>query len=286
MRQFLEFEKPIAELRARSRSSATCRTAATSTSAEEVTRLEAKADRLLRQTYAKLAPWQKVQVARHPERPHCSDYIAGLITEWTPLAGDRFAEDPAVLGGLGRFRGRASSVIGRRRATTPRPASRTISAWRARKAIGRRSASWTLADRFGAGASLSTPPAPIRDRRQARGQAEAIARSIETCLRSRCRSSPAVIGEGGSGGAIALAAANAVVMLEHAVYSVISPGRRRRRSSGGARERAGCRRGAPSHGAGPAQLGIIDAVGAGADRRRPPPPARDRAAVGDAIDAP
>jgi acetyl-CoA carboxylase carboxyl transferase subunit alpha len=226
MRHFLDFERPIAELESKVQELRHLSNAGDLNIADEVARLETKADRLLRQTYAKLSPWQKVQVARHPERPHAKDYIAALVTDWTPLAGDRaFGEDRAILGGLGRFRGRSVVVLGQEKGSDTE--SRVRHNFGMAKPEGYRKARrlMELADRFGLPvlALVDTAGAYPGIDAEARGQAEAIARSIEACLRLEVPMVAAVIGEGGSGGAIAIAAANSVVMLEHAVYSVISP---------------------------------------------------------------
>jgi acetyl-CoA carboxylase carboxyl transferase subunit alpha len=226
MRHFLDFERPIAELESKVEELRHLSNAGDLNIADEVTRLETKADRLLRQTYAKLSPWQKVLVARHPDRPHARDYIAELITDWTPLAGDRaFGEDRAILGGLGRFRGRSVVVLGQEKGSDTE--SRVKHNFGMAKPEGYRKARrlMELADRFGLPviALVDTAGAYPGIDAEARGQAEAIARSIEACLRLKVPMVAAIIGEGGSGGAIALAAANSVVMLEHAVYSVISP---------------------------------------------------------------
>ena len=219
---FLDFEKPIAEVEGRIEDLRH----APDANAAEVSRLEARLDRMLRAIYAKLTPWQKVQVARHPARPHCSDYIAGLIQEFTPLAGDRaFGEDKAVIGGLGRFRGRAVVVIGQERGSDTD--SRLKHNFGMARPEGYRKAQrlMRLAERFHLPviALVDTPGAYPGIDAEARGQAEAIARSIETCLDIRTPLVAIVIGEGGSGGAIALAAGDVVLMEEHAVYSVISP---------------------------------------------------------------
>jgi acetyl-CoA carboxylase carboxyl transferase subunit alpha len=226
MRHFLDFERPIAELESKVEELRHLSNAGDLNIADEVTRLETKADRLLRQTYAKLSPWQKVLVARHPERPHAKDYIGALVTDWTPLAGDRaFGEDRAILGGLGRFRGRSIVVLGQEKGSDTE--SRVAHNFGMAKPEGYRKARrlMELADRFGLPviALVDTAGAYPGIDAEARGQAEAIARSVEACLRLKVPMVAAVIGEGGSGGAIAIAAANAVVMLEHAVYSVISP---------------------------------------------------------------
>jgi acetyl-CoA carboxylase carboxyl transferase subunit alpha len=226
MRHFLDFEKPIAELEGQIEALRHLANGGDINIADEVGRLEAKAVRLLRQTYAKLSPWQKVQVARHPERPHFTDYIAALITDFTPLAGDRaFGEDQAITGGLGRFHGRSVVVMGHEKGADTE--SRVRHNFGMARPEGYRKARrlMELAERFGLPviSLVDTAGAYPGVDAEARGQAEAIARSIEACLKLRVPLISAIIGEGGSGGAIALAAGNAVLMLEHAVYSVISP---------------------------------------------------------------
>jgi len=226
MRSFLDFERPIAELEGKIEELRHLSTTSEINIADEVGRLEITANRLLRQTYARLTPWQKVQVARHPERPHCLDYIGGLITEFVPLAGDRaFAEDAAVIGGIGRFRGRSVLVLGTEKgADTP---ARLRHNFGMAKPEGYRKARrlMRLADRFGLPVLtfVDTNGAFPGIDAEARGQAEAIARAIETCLDIKVPFVASVIGEGGSGGAIALAAGNTVLMLENAIYSVIPP---------------------------------------------------------------
>jgi acetyl-CoA carboxylase carboxyl transferase subunit alpha len=191
-----------------------------------VGRLAGQADRLLRQTYGKLTPWQKVQVARHPERPHCRDYLAGLVEDFTPLAGDRnFAEDAAVTGGLARFRGRSVVVLGTEKGADTE--ARVKHNFGMARPEGYRKARrlMRLAEHFGLPVLtfVDTAGAYPGVDAEARGQSEAIAGAIETCLDIRVPVVAVVIGEGGSGGAIALAAGNTVLMLEHAIYSVISP---------------------------------------------------------------
>jgi acetyl-CoA carboxylase carboxyl transferase subunit alpha len=226
IRHFLDFERPIAELEGKIEELRHLSTTGELNIADEVGRLESSANRLLRQTYSRLTPWQKVQVARHPERPHCLDYIGGLITEFVPLAGDRvFAEDPAVVGGIGRFRGRSVLVLGTEKGADTE--SRLKRNFGMARPEGYRKARrlMRLADRFGLPVItfVDTAGAYPGIDAEARGQAEAIARAIETCLDIKVPVVAAVIGEGGSGGAIALAAGNTVLMLEHAIYSVISP---------------------------------------------------------------
>ncbi len=226
MRHFLDFERPIAELEGKIEELRHLSAESGLNIAEEVSRLEAQASRLLRQSYARLNSWQKVLVARHPERPHCLDYIAGLITEFVPLAGDRaFAEDPAIVGGIGRFRGQSVMVIGTEKGADTE--SRVTHNFGMARPEGYRKARrlMRLAERFQLPVLtlVDTAGAYPGVDAEARGQSEAIARAIETCLDVRVPVIAAIIGEGGSGGAIALAAGNAVLMLEHAVYTVISP---------------------------------------------------------------
>jgi acetyl-CoA carboxylase carboxyl transferase subunit alpha len=226
MRHFLDFEKPIAELESKIDELRKMSETDGINIADEVARLTEKADRQLRATYAKLTPWQKTQVARHPERPKAHDCLATLITDYTPLAGDRaFADDAAVVGGLGRFRGRSVMVLGTEKGsdTETRVAhnfgmARPEGYRKARRLIelaGRfKLPVLTFVDTSGAFPGIDA---------EARGQAEAIARSIEACLEAPVPVVATIIGEGGSGGAIALAAGDAVLMMEHAIYSVISP---------------------------------------------------------------
>jgi len=228
MASYLEFEKPIAELEARIvelRETADSHDGTLDIEAE-VARLQSKADRLLREAYSKLTPWQKTQVARHPERPHLKDYIAGFVDDFLPLAGDRaFADDQAIVGGFGRIGGRRVMVIGHEKGDDT--ASRIRHNFGMAKPEGYRKAIrlMRLADRF------SLPVITLIDtagafpgvQAEERGQAEAIARSTEQCLALGVPLVAAIVGEGGSGGAVALAAANRVLMFEHAIYSVISP---------------------------------------------------------------
>ncbi|MBF0334150.1 MAG: acetyl-CoA carboxylase carboxyltransferase subunit alpha [Alphaproteobacteria bacterium] len=223
---FLDFEKPIAELEGKIEELRHLSDTDEINIADEVARLQAKVDKLLKSTYAKLTPWQKTQVARHPDRPHFSDYVAHLIEDFTPLAGDRaFAEDRAIIGGLGRFRGRSVMVIGHEKGRDTE--SRVRHNFGMARPEGYRKARrlMAMADRFHIPVVtlVDTAGAYPGVDAEARGQAEAIARAIESCLAIRVPLITAIIGEGGSGGAIALAAANTVVMLEHSIYSVISP---------------------------------------------------------------
>jgi acetyl-CoA carboxylase carboxyl transferase subunit alpha len=226
MRHFLDFERPIAELEGKIEELRHLSADSGLNIAEEVGRLEVQAGRLLRQSYARLNSWQKVLVARHPERPHCLDYIAGLIGGFVPLAGDRaFAEDSAIIGGIGRFRGRSVMILGTEKGADTE--SRVAHNFGMARPEGYRKARrlMRLAERFQLPVLtlVDTAGAYPGVDAEARGQSEAIARAIETALDIRVPVIAAIIGEGGSGGAIALAAGNAVLMLEHAVYSVISP---------------------------------------------------------------
>jgi acetyl-CoA carboxylase carboxyl transferase subunit alpha len=226
MRHFLDFEKPIAELEGKIEELRRLSEPDGLNITEEISRLTSVADRQLRVTYAKLTPWQKTQVARHPERPKATDYIRELITGFTPLAGDRaFADDAAVLGGLGRFRGRAVMVLGTEKGSDTE--SRIAHNFGMAKPEGYRKARRLieLSGRFGLPilTFIDTAGAFPGIDAEERGQAEAVARSIEACLEAPVPFVAAIIGEGGSGGAVALAAGDRVLMLEHAIYSVISP---------------------------------------------------------------
>src|SRR6201996_1045210 len=226
MRQFLDFEKSIAELEGKIEELRRMSEPDGINIADEVSRLTLVADKQLRATYAKLTPWQKVQVARHPERPKAQDYIDTLITDFTPLAGDRaFADDAAVLGGMGRFRGRPVMVLGTEKGVDTE--SRVKHNFGMARPEGYRKARRLveLAGRFGLPvlSFVDTSGAFPGIEAEARGQAEAIARSIEAWLEAPVPLVATIIGEGGSGGAIALAAGDRVLMLEHAIYSVISP---------------------------------------------------------------
>jgi acetyl-CoA carboxylase carboxyl transferase subunit alpha len=223
---YLDFEKPIAELEARVSELRETAAGGGIDIEAEIGRLQGKADKLLRETYGRLTPWQKTQVARHPSRPHFKHYVARLIEDFMPLAGDRaFADDQAILGGLGRLNGRRVMVIGHEKGDDT--ASRLRHNFGMGKPEGYRKAIrlMQLADRFGLPVVtlVDTSGAFPGVQAEERGQAEAIARSTEQCLALGVPMVAAVVGEGGSGGAIALAAANRVLMFEHAVYSVISP---------------------------------------------------------------
>ena len=226
MQTYLDFEKPIAELETRVRE---LRETASSSDIDidaEVSRLETKANKLLKDTYAKLTPWQKAQVARHPDRPHFKDYVAGLADDFLPLAGDRsFADDPAIVGGFARIDGRRVMLLGHEKGADT--ASRLKHNFGMAKPEGYRKAIrlMRLADRFGIPVVtlVDTPGAFPGVEAEERGQAEAIARSTLECLELGVPMVAVIVGEGGSGGAVAIATANRVLMLENAVYAVISP---------------------------------------------------------------
>lgn len=193
---------------------------------EEINRLESKAALALKELYAELTPWQKTQVARHPQRPHCLDYIAALVSNFIPLAGDRkFGDDPAIVGGFGRFQGESVCVIGHEKGSDTE--SRLKHNFGMARPEGYRKAVrlMEMADRFGIPvvSLVDTAGAYPGIGAEERGQAEAIARSTETCLSLGVPNVAVILGEGGSGGAIAIATANRILMLEHAIYGVISP---------------------------------------------------------------
>ena len=227
MTHYLDFEKPLAELEGKA---AELRAMAEQSEGvdmeEQAAGLDRKAGDLLRTLYADLTPWRKCQVARHPDRPHCKDYIEALFTEWTPLAGDRnFADDLAVMGGLARLDGRPVMVIGHEKGNNTR--SRLERNFGMARPEGYRKAVrlMEMADKFGLPVVtlVDTPGAYPGKGAEERGQSEAIARATEACLGIKVPLVSVIIGEGGSGGAVAFATANRVLMLEHAVYSVISP---------------------------------------------------------------
>jgi acetyl-CoA carboxylase carboxyl transferase subunit alpha len=226
MRHFLDFEKPLAELEGKIEELKHLTGDSEINIAEEVVKLQAKAERQLRQTYAKLTAWQKTQVARHPERPHFSDYVAALVEDFTPLAGDRaFGDDQAILGGVGRWHGRSVMLMGTEKGADTEDRVRHRFGMALPEGYRKARRLMELADRFKLPivTLVDTPGAYPGIDAEARGQSEAIARCIESCLSVRVPLISVIIGEGGSGGAIALAAGNRVLMLEHAIYSVISP---------------------------------------------------------------
>ena len=228
MRSYLEFEKPLADIEGKIRElKSVDRDSDDGISLEgEIAKLEKKAEATLTDLYGKLTPWHKTQIARHPDRPHFKDYIASFLTDFVPMAGDRyFAEDHAIIAGFGRFDGQSVAVIGQEKGNDTK--SRLKRNFGMARPEGYRKAArmMQLADRF------QIPILTIVDTAGAypgigaeeRGQAEAIARSTEACLNVKVPLISVIIGEGGSGGAIAPATANRVYMLEHAIYSVISP---------------------------------------------------------------
>jgi acetyl-CoA carboxylase carboxyl transferase subunit alpha len=227
MYNYLDFEKPVQDLDGKIIELKKLAESGEAVDvADEITRLEKRSKDALRDAYKALTPWQKVQVARHPDRPHCLDYVDALFTDFTTLAGDRaFGEDEAIIGGFARFRGEPVAVIGQEKGSDTK--SRLKHNFGSARPEGYRKAVriMELADRF------SIPVVTLVDTAGAfpgvdaeeRGQAEAIARSTSACLALKVPSVSVVIGEGGSGGAIAIATANRVFMLEHAIYSVISP---------------------------------------------------------------
>jgi len=227
MRSYLDFEKPVAELEAKADELRALEARGDGISlSEEIGKLDARANQALKDIYAALTPWQKTLVARHPQRPHFKDYCAGLIDEFTPLAGDRaFAEDEAIVGGFGRFRGEPVCIIGQEKGDSTE--TRIRHNFGMPKPEGYRKAVRLaeMAGRFGLPvlSFVDTAGAYPGIDAEERGQAEAIARSTEAWLGLRTPNVALVIGEGGSGGAIAIAAASRVLMLEHAIYSVISP---------------------------------------------------------------
>ena len=227
MRTYLDFEKPVADLEAKvDELRALERNGNAVSIGEELTRLEVKAAKALHDLYGTLTPWQKTQVARHPQRPHFTDYVNALVTEFTPLAGDRlFGEDQAIVGGFGRFRGRPVCVIGQEKGTDTE--TRIKHNFGMARPEGYRKAVrlMQLADRFDIPvlSLVDTPGAFPGVDAEERGQAEAIARSIDVCLGIGVPNVAVIIGEGGSGGAIAIASCNKVLMLEHAIYTVASP---------------------------------------------------------------
>ena len=225
MRSYLDFEKPVAEIEAKIEELRALHSDGAAI-AEEIGRMEGKAAQALKELYAGLTPWQKTQVARHPQRPHCLDYIATLITDFVPLAGDRkYGEDAAIVGGFGRFRGDSVCIIGHEKGSDTE--SRLQHNFGMARPEGYRKAArlMDMADHFDVPviALIDTAGAYPGIGAEERGQAEAIARSTAACLEIGVPNIATVIGEGGSGGAIAIATANRVLMLEHAIYSVISP---------------------------------------------------------------
>ena len=226
MSTLLDFEKPIAELESKVKELRHLADGSELDLGEEIAKLEGRAAKLLAQTYGKLSPWQKTQVARHPQRPQFTDYCAGLIEDFTPLAGDRaFGEDEAIVGGFGRFRGQAVCVLGQEKGSSTETRIRHNFGMARPEGYRKAVRLMELADRFELPvlSFVDTAGAYPGIEAEERGQAEAIARSTEMQLALGVPNVSVVIGEGGSGGAIAIATANKVLMLEHAIYSVISP---------------------------------------------------------------
>lgn len=227
MHSYLEFEKPVADLEGKVQELLTLRENGEAVDVgDEITRLQAKAESAMKDLYANLTPWHKTMVARHPDRPHFVDYVDALIEEFTPLAGDRkFADDEAVQAGFGRFRGQPVAIIGQEKGNDTE--SRLAHNFGMARPEGYRKAVriMELADRFGLPliTFVDTAGAYPGIGAEERGQAEAIARSTDACLAMGTPNISVIIGEGGSGGAIAIATANKVLMLEHSIYSVISP---------------------------------------------------------------
>src|SRR6186997_1452940 len=226
MRSYLDFEKPVGELEQKIEELRVMQASGDVSVADEIERLEAKAAQTLAELYENLTPWQKTQVARWPTRPHCLDYVAQLVAEFTPFAGDRkFGDDDAIVGGFGRFRGESICVIGQEKGSTTE--SRLKHNFGMAKPEGYRKAVrlMEMADRFGIPvlSLVDTAGAYPGIGAEERGQAEAIARSTDACLSLGVPNVAIITGEGMSGGAIAIASANRVLMLEHAIYSVISP---------------------------------------------------------------
>ncbi|MCF3934539.1 acetyl-CoA carboxylase carboxyltransferase subunit alpha [Acuticoccus sp. M5D2P5] len=226
MRTFLDFEKPVADVIGKIEELRNLGDGSAVDGGDEIAKLEDKAEKALAEVYAKLTPWQKTEVARHPDRPHTSHYLARLLEDFTPLAGDRaYADDAAIVAGVGRFAGRSVAVLGHERGSDTE--SRLRHNFGMARPEGYRKAKriMQLAERFRLPVLtlIDTAGAYPGIGAEERGQAEAIARSTEQALMLTVPSVAVIIGEGGSGGALALASANRVLMLEHAIYSVISP---------------------------------------------------------------
>lgn len=227
MQSYLDFEKPVADLEGKiAELKAMAATDQAVSIDEEVNRLSSRAEEALIEIYKKLTPWQKTQVARHPQRPHFSDYVGTLITEWTPLAGDRkYREDAALQAGFGRFNGQSVAILGQEKGSSTETRLKHNFGMASPEGYRKAVRIMDMADRFNIPliSFVDTAGAYPGIGAEERGQAEAIARSTEKCLELGVPNIAIVIGEGGSGGAIAIAVANRVLMLENAIYSVISP---------------------------------------------------------------
>jgi len=227
MRSYLDFEKPVAELEAKIEELRAMQASGDAVAiGEEIERLEARATQALKSLFANLTPWQKTQVARHPQRPHCLDYVNALISDFTPVAGDRkFGDDEAIVGGFGRFHGESLCIVGHEKGSTTEGRIRHNFGMARPEGYRKAARLMELADRFAIPvlSLVDTAGAYPGIGAEERGQAEAIARSTEACLQLGVPNVAVIVGEGGSGGAIAIATANRVLMLEHAIYSVISP---------------------------------------------------------------
>lgn len=227
MQSYLDFEKPVADLAGKiAELKAMAATDQAVSIDEEVNRLSSRADEALVEIYKKLTPWQKTQVARHPQRPHFSDYVGKLITEWQPLAGDRkFREDAALQAGFGRFNGQPVAILGQEKGSSTETRLKHNFGMASPEGYRKAVRIMDMADRFNIPliSFVDTAGAYPGIGAEERGQSEAIARSTEKCLELGVPNIAIIIGEGGSGGAIAIAVANRVLMLENSIYSVISP---------------------------------------------------------------
>ena len=227
MRSYLDFEKPVAELEAKADElQASADKNDSRAMRDEAKKLTQRASATLKEIYGQLTPWQKTLVARHPMRPHFKDYIVGLIDEFTPLAGDRtFSEDQAIVGGFGRFRGRSVCVIGQEKGNDTESRLRHNFGMAMPEGYRKAVRLMEMADRFGLPviSFIDTAGAFPGIEAEERGQAEAIARSTDACLGLGVTNVALVIGEGGTGGAVAIASCNSVLMMEHSIYTVASP---------------------------------------------------------------
>jgi acetyl-CoA carboxylase carboxyl transferase subunit alpha len=227
MRSYLDFEKSVAEIDAKADElSAILASGGSPALADEIARIEARSKTALKDLYASLTPWQKAMVARHPLRPHFKDYVTGLITDFSPLAGDRaFGEDEAIIAGLGRFRGQSVAILGQEKGSDTESRLRHNFGMAMPEGYRKAVRVMEMADRFGLPviSFVDTAGAYPGIGAEERGQAEAIARSTEACLALGVPNVAVVVGEGGSGGAVAIASTNTVLMLEHAIYTVASP---------------------------------------------------------------